>query len=137
MHDILRQWVLAICARIVARREQTGSVLPARSSSVIIVFTLKVYRTQTLLNCYNAVSTACLLRDGLDTFAATMQGLTPLHHASILDHADAAAALLSQDADVNAKDTKVRQIPNVVSVSLTCLAHALLVYLVYVVYQCY
>ena len=82
---------------------QLCRMLPARSSSVIIVITLKVYPIQTLLHCYDAVSTACLLTDCLITFASALQGFTLLHHAVIGNHADAAAALLSQGADVNAK----------------------------------
>jgi len=63
----------------------------------------------------------------LDTFAAALQGFTPLFHAVIGNCADVVAALLSQGADVNAKDPKVNQTCHIASGSLTCLAYVLLV----------
>jgi len=74
------------------------------------------------------MSTACMLTDCLDTFAAALQDRTPLFFAVIGNCSIAAAALLSQGADVNAKDTKVRQIRDIAAVSLACLTHALLVH---------
>jgi len=73
-----------------------------------LVCTLESCPAHTLLHCYNAVSTGPLLAHCLDTFAAALQGLAPLHHAVLGGRADVAAALLSQGADVNAKDARVR-----------------------------